>query len=343
VAWLIGSFAPGNTQVQVITKRVGALTFASPYDNRQQIWAEAIREMKARPWVGYGPGDFPVSSLRTGSETSSVYALHAHNIWLTWGAEAGIPAVLLIIGLTGAVGFAARRASRGANKRGDRADRAIVAGVTAALITVVGQGFVDYTMGNLVVFVALWALVGALLVARREAYVVLETADDSEPVRAPNRIIQQTRAALIPRARTELLAATNGDPRGDYDPPAVAEKHDERLERRLAEQAEALRARRGRLQRLREALVDRERALINRGRELEQRAAQIEREHDERAEAQLLRAELDSRLSALAEREEALAARERLLDARSERLDARARDVLAAQMQTEQTGESPPQ
>lgn len=343
VAWLIGSFGPGNTQVQVITKRVGALTFASPYDNRQQIWAEAVREMKAKPWVGYGPGDFPVSSLRTGSETSSVYALHAHNIWLTWGAETGIPAVLVIIGLTGAVGFAARRASRGANKRGDRADRAIVAGVTAALITVIGQGLVDYTMGNLVIFMALWGLVGAVLVARREAYVVLDSRDGHDSVRAPNRIIEQTRAALIPRARTELVAATNGDPRADYDPPAVPEKHDERLERRLAEQSEALRTRRGRLRQLRDALVERERELTGRGQELERRAAQIERERDERTEAQRMRSELAGRLSEVAEREAALAARERQLDARSARLDARAREVLAARTETEPEGEGPPQ
>jgi len=226
---------------------LGALTFASPYDDRRQIWAEAIREMKAKPWLGYGPGDFPVSSLRTGSDTSSVYALHAHNLWLTWGAETGIPAVAIIVGLTAAVGFAARRATRGANNRGDREDRAIVVGVTAALITVLGQGLVDYTLRNVVIFTALWGLIGALLVARREAYHVLETPESAEPVRAPHRILEQTRAGLIPRARVEHVAETNGDPHGDYDPRDLAEKHDERLERRLAEQSEALQARRSRL------------------------------------------------------------------------------------------------
>ena len=322
VAWLIGSFAPGNTQVQVITKRVGALTFASPYDDRHQIWAEAIREMKAKPLVGYGPGDFPVSSLRTGSETSSVYALHAHNIWLTWGAETGIPAVLIIFGLTGAVGFAARRASRGANKSGDREDRAIVAGLTAALITVIGQGLVDYTLGNLIIFVAMWGLVGAVLVTRREAYVVLESPESVDRVRPLDRIVQQTRAGLIPRARTELVAATNGDPRGDYDPPALAGKHDERLERRLAEQSDALRARRDRLRQVREALTQQERELESRDQALARRAAEVE---SERAWHEALAA----RLAEIEAREASLAGRERQLEARAGRVDARAREVAA--------------
>lgn len=322
VAWLIGSFAPGNTQIQVITKRVGALTFASPYDDRRQIWAEAIREMKAKPWLGYGPGDFPVSSLRTGSDTSSVYALHAHNLWLTWGAETGIPAVAIIVGLTAAVGFAARRATRGANKRGDREDRAIVVGVTAALITVLGQGLVDYTLRNVVIFTALWGLIGALLVARREAYHVLETPESAEPVRAPHRILEQTRAGLIPRARVEHVAETNGDPHGDYDPRDLPEKHDERLERRLAEQSEALQARRSRLRQLRDALTEREREIEGRDQTLARQAAEVERERGRHEE-------IAARLTEVEAREASVTQRERQLAERAERLDSRARDLAA--------------
>jgi putative inorganic carbon (hco3(-)) transporter len=168
IAWAVGSFAPGNTQIRVITQRVGALTFSSPYDERPAIWAEAFREIREQPWTGEGPGDFPVSSLRAGSETSSVYALHAHNIWLNVGAETGLPAVLMVFGLMAALALAGHRAAAGASARGDPRDRALVGGLCASLVSVVGQGFVDYTLRNVVCFITLWGIIGLLLVCRRE-------------------------------------------------------------------------------------------------------------------------------------------------------------------------------
>ncbi len=168
IAWAVGSFAPGNTQIHVITQRVGALTFSSPYDERPAIWSEAFREIRQQPWTGEGPGDFPVSSLRGGSETSSVYALHAHNIWLNIGAETGLPAVLMVFGLMVALALAGHRAAAGATARGDPRDRALVGGLCASLVAVVGQGFVDYTLRNVVCFITLWGIIGLLLVCRRE-------------------------------------------------------------------------------------------------------------------------------------------------------------------------------
>ena len=182
LAWTVGSFTPGNTQIRVITQRVGALTFASPYDARPAIWSEAWREIREKPWTGEGPGDFPVSSLRAGAATSSVYALHAHNIWLNLGAESGSPAVGIVIGLMIALAFAGRRAARGALARGDPRSRAVVGGLCAALITVVGQGFVDYTLRNVVIFITLWGLIGLLLVARRDLMTRhREGPDEPEP------------------------------------------------------------------------------------------------------------------------------------------------------------------
>jgi hypothetical protein len=54
------------------------------------------------------------------------------------------------------------------------ADRAIVIGIAAALLTVLAQGFFDYVIPNPVVYTAFWTLVGALLVARREALKTLD-------------------------------------------------------------------------------------------------------------------------------------------------------------------------
>jgi O-antigen ligase len=178
---LFGSFAPGTTDTtQVVTMRAQAITTLSPYDGRPAIYAEAIREIKADPLTGVGPGAFPASSQRAGSSAISVFADHAHNLWLTWGAETGFPGVALIIILTLSLGIAAYRAGRLASS-GDRRDRAVLAGLTAALIAVLGQGIFDYLLRNAVLWICVWGLIGALLVCVRSYGVFGANAPEVTP------------------------------------------------------------------------------------------------------------------------------------------------------------------
>jgi O-antigen ligase len=119
--------------------------------------------------LGVGPGGFQVASTRVVSESSTLSYAHAHNLYLNWAAETGIPSLIIIFGFAIGLGLAGRTASRGAMARGDPADRALVIGISAALLSVLGQGAVDYVIPNPVVYIAMWTLVGALLVTRREA------------------------------------------------------------------------------------------------------------------------------------------------------------------------------
>jgi O-antigen ligase len=170
VAALVASFLPvGQTEIKVVGERARGLTALSPYDNRHEIYAEAWREMRADPITGVGPGGFPLASARAGSRTSTYAVVHAHNLFLTWGAEVGIPAVLFILGLCLSLAFAAREAGLRFRRLGRRADRAVVAGVAAGLLAILGQGVFDYVLRNAVANIATWALVGALLVCLREA------------------------------------------------------------------------------------------------------------------------------------------------------------------------------
>ena len=166
---LLFNFIPKSEPVQVITARAEAFTTLSPYDNRDAIWGEALREIQSDPWTGQGPGNFIVASTRAGSEASTVSAFHAHNLLLNWAAESGLPAAAIIVLFGAALVSSGRIASRRCLARGDRGDRAIVLGIGGALLTVVGQGFFDYTLGNSTSHIALWAMIGALLVARRDA------------------------------------------------------------------------------------------------------------------------------------------------------------------------------
>jgi O-antigen ligase len=157
------TFIPEAPQVEVVSARVQALTTGGPYDGRPQIWAEARREIVLDPWTGQGPGNFPVVSTRAGSEASTVYADHAHNLWLTWAAESGIPAALLISGFAVAIGINVRRSRRSLLRTGRRDEAALIAGLAAAGITVLGQGLVDYPLRNEVLWFTFWTVIGALL------------------------------------------------------------------------------------------------------------------------------------------------------------------------------------
>ncbi len=165
VALVIASTQSAKPEIEVVKARASVITTRSPYDSRSAIYAEAKREILEAPVTGEGPGNFPVASLRATSEASTVAALHAHDIWLTWAAECGLPAAAIIAAFCLALARAGRRAARAAR---DRRDRALVAGIIASLIALLGQGFVDYVFRNEVLFLALWALIAALLVADRE-------------------------------------------------------------------------------------------------------------------------------------------------------------------------------
>lgn len=159
----LGAFAPENPQLQVVGARVRAFNVLSPYDGRAAIWAEARREILEDPLTGQGPGSFPVASARSGSQSATVRAVHAHNLVLNWGAEVGLPAVAIIIGFAVTLGYQARRAAKEMVRRGSPEDRALIAGLQAALIAMLGQGLVDYPLRHAVIFLTVWFVIGALL------------------------------------------------------------------------------------------------------------------------------------------------------------------------------------
>jgi O-antigen ligase len=174
VGFFVWSLTGTGTDVKVVGERARAITVLSPYDDRRVIYREAYREIRENPLLGVGPGGFPVASTLVVSESATLSYAHAHNLYLNWAAEVGVPSVIIILGFALNLGLAAMTASRGARVRGDPRDRAIVIGLSAALITVLVQGFFDYVIPNPVVWTAMWIVIGSLLVARREALKTLD-------------------------------------------------------------------------------------------------------------------------------------------------------------------------
>jgi hypothetical protein len=60
-----------------------------------------------------------------------------------------------------------RRSARAAARHGSEADRGLALGLGAVLLSVLGQGMVDYVFRNEVLFLSLWTVIGALLAHER--------------------------------------------------------------------------------------------------------------------------------------------------------------------------------
>lgn len=161
------TFAPEQPQVQVVGQRLATLRdpASNPYDGRTRIWAEARRETLLEPATGHGPGSFPTVSTRSASQAQTVQADHAHSVLLTVSSELGLPAVVLLIGFTFAVGYAVRDGLARAAPR----DAALLAALAASCVGVAGQGLVDFVQRNPVLMLTQWALVGLTLAASRAA------------------------------------------------------------------------------------------------------------------------------------------------------------------------------
>ena len=151
-----------SNPLRVIQLRALALTAQSPWDNRTEIWAEARREIAAEPLMGYGPRNFQVASQQAASPANTANAKHAHNLLLGWAAEAGIPAALMILAFAIALVRTAQKAKSAARTP---SDKAVIAGIAAALASVLIHGFFDYTLLHNVIWLSLWAVIGTLVAA----------------------------------------------------------------------------------------------------------------------------------------------------------------------------------
>jgi len=156
--------AVSATDIQIIEERAETLrNIDEAGGDRPALWGEALRQIRADPWTGQGPGNFDIAIQRPASAGLVVTGGHAHNTFLNIGAEMGLPGVALFIGFLLAVARASRKALRQAVSINGR-DRALMASLCAVLIYVVIHGLVDTIGGNPVNDVGRWAVMGALLV-----------------------------------------------------------------------------------------------------------------------------------------------------------------------------------
>jgi len=62
-----------------------------PFRDRREIFASALVMIAARPWTGYGLGNFAAVYPEFASYDPGTVVEHAHNDWIEWVAEGGWP------------------------------------------------------------------------------------------------------------------------------------------------------------------------------------------------------------------------------------------------------------
>jgi O-antigen ligase len=170
VAILLGNFAGSNPEVQVVQNRFQAITSLNqPYDHREDLWAEAIRQIQEHPVTGQGPGNFAVASERRASESLTVFAWHAHNLYLNVGAELGVPGLTLLVALMITLAGVAYQTLKRLPEATNQQERAMVAGLASALLSLAVIGIFHVFLGNAILEPTTWVLVGCLLVSWRWA------------------------------------------------------------------------------------------------------------------------------------------------------------------------------
>lgn len=103
VLWAAFGPTAGRSQLRQIVpaflwKRLSGDLYAIPDpDRRITQWKFAWSMIRERPWLGWGLRNF--SFLY--EEHTNFWLGHAHNLWFTIAAEAGIPAILLLCGIVG--------------------------------------------------------------------------------------------------------------------------------------------------------------------------------------------------------------------------------------------------
>ncbi len=135
----------------------------SDFSDRPDIFKSAWDLIRANPIVGVGPGAFPWHA-DTGFR-KGMPVLQAHNVFLTLGAEYGLPATLVWIGMLVTVGVMSVRSFRVLWRTPGYAF--VVQGAYAALFAVTAQSFFVYVFADRNVGYAYYTLIAIIVIVNR--------------------------------------------------------------------------------------------------------------------------------------------------------------------------------
>lgn len=130
---------------------LGRLANPEPLQYRREILGSAMEMTRSHPWTGYGLGTFAAVYPEFARFDSGASVEHAHNDWLEWAAEGGLPFAALWLGLAVSIAPRAVRSVWGL-------------GVLAVFL----HALVDYPFARLGVAGWVFVLIGALVSEREK-------------------------------------------------------------------------------------------------------------------------------------------------------------------------------
>ncbi len=132
--------------------------------SRVAVWKDTAKLIRAHPYWGAGPGSFEDAFTRVQSSHLTMRLNHAHNDYLEFAAEWGLPGAALLCAL---IGFVLFRALRGIAHTARSADRFLLLGCCGGLCAMLLHAVVDFNLhipANALLFAVLaglaWTLSG---------------------------------------------------------------------------------------------------------------------------------------------------------------------------------------
>jgi O-antigen ligase len=130
--------------------------------SRVAVWKDTAKLVRAHPYWGSGPGSFEDAYTRVQTSGLTMRLNHAHDDYLEFAAEWGVPATLLLFAL---VGFVLFRALRRIGRAARSADRFLLLGCCGGLCSMLLHAFVDFNLhipANALLFAVLAGVACAL-------------------------------------------------------------------------------------------------------------------------------------------------------------------------------------
>ncbi|MEX2575966.1 MAG: O-antigen ligase family protein [Halofilum sp. (in: g-proteobacteria)] len=129
-------------------------------ESRLRIWEGTWAMIQERPWLGWGPGTFFQAYPAYRSPDDGSAGQHAHNDYLQYWAEGGLPALALLLALFGVCGY---RFVRSATRPPvGEAERVMVLAGGAAIAGAAVHALFSYNLQLLPMLIVLGLAVGAL-------------------------------------------------------------------------------------------------------------------------------------------------------------------------------------
>ena len=135
--------------------------YAAPAGNRWAIWKDTVQLIEGHPWLGTGLGTFSIAYSAVQTAFAGRFVNHAHNDYLEFASELGIPAALLLFG---AVFYVLLQSARSFHGSDSGFEKTVALGCFASLFAISLHSLTDFNLqipANALLFVIVLGLAHA--------------------------------------------------------------------------------------------------------------------------------------------------------------------------------------